>query len=153
MIDLPVCAECGRTVRGEIPLEIKRTYQDPVAPDECLLQQGFMCLGSVTRAGCEAPCTKAGTPCLGCRGPAHRLMVDASHGIFEDWVRRRCHYTKLSPKEVERSLDHLKHTLYLYTLASPFMRMKRSERVAELVYRVNWDREMQPAAESQESGE
>jgi F420-non-reducing hydrogenase small subunit len=139
--DLPVCAECGRVVRGELPAEVKRTYETPVIPDECLLQQGFMCLGSVTRGGCDAPCTKAGMPCMGCRGPAHLVLSNASHGIYEDWIKRRCHYTKLPAKDLEHHLENVMHTLYAYTFAAPFMRLKRTERVAEFVYRVNWDEE------------
>ena len=41
----------------------------------CVSQQGFACMGSVTRAGCsgnngEAPrCISARVPCRGCYGP------------------------------------------------------------------------------------
>jgi F420-non-reducing hydrogenase small subunit len=137
--DLPVCAECGRLVTAEIPKEIRRTYNQEIYSTECLLQQGFICLGSVTRAGCAAPCTKAGVPCMGCRGPSQRLMEEASHGIYEDLIKRRSHYTQLSMKEVERQLEPFRHSLYTYTLASPFMRTKRTEQVADWVHRVNWD--------------
>ena len=144
--DLPVCAECGRLVTTEIPKEIRRTYNHAVHPTECLLQQGFICLGSVTRAGCDAPCTKAGVPCMGCRGPSQRLMEEASHGIYEDLIKRRCHYTQLSMKEVERQFEPFRHSLYTYTLAAPFMRIKKSEQVADWIYRVNWDAERPDAA-------
>ncbi len=139
--DLPVCAECGRLVTTEIPKEIRRIYNHTVHPTECLLQQGFICLGSVTRAGCSALCTKAGVPCMGCRGPSQRLIEEASHGIYEDLVKRRCHYTQLPIKEVERQLEPFRHSLYTYTLAAPFMRTKKSEQVTDWIYRVNWDSE------------
>ena len=140
--DLPVCAECSRVVRGEFAPEIKRTYESRIDPEECMLQQGFICLGSVTRAGCGAPCTSAGTPCIGCRGPTNRIHLDPSHGIFEDWVRRRCHYLGLSEKNVESGIRNIRHNFYTFTLSTPFMRLRKTERVAELSYRVNWDREI-----------
>lgn len=140
--DLPVCAECSRLVKGDFSPEMKRTYETKVDPEECLLQQGFVCMGSVTRAGCSAVCTTSGTPCIGCRGPTHRLLLEATHGIFEDWVRRRCHYLGLSEKEVEKHLKNIKHNFYTFTLSVPFMRQRKTERVAELLYRINWDKEM-----------
>ena len=45
-----VCVEC--TLRGT----------------PCLLERGVPCLGSVARAGCNAPCPAYGAPCEACRG-------------------------------------------------------------------------------------
>lgn len=36
----------------------------------CLFEKGRLCLGSITRAGCNAPCPAGGLGCWGCRGPA-----------------------------------------------------------------------------------
>ena len=48
----PVCVEC------------KQRYTT------CLFDRGILCLGPITRAGCDAPCPAGGLGCLGCRGPA-----------------------------------------------------------------------------------
>lgn len=143
--DLPVCAECPRKVKGDFSPDIKRSYETRPDPDECLLQQGFVCLGSVTRAGCGAPCTAAGAPCMGCRGPTNRLMLDPTHGVYEDWLRHRCHYLEIPESEAAAHLHNIRHTLYAFTLSSPMMRRKKSEHVANETYRVNWDREADQA--------
>ena len=67
--------------------------QKPIAEMRCLLEQGFMCMGPVTLAGCAtsgAPsCIQARVPCRGCFGPVRpggNQMLDmmnamASNGI------------------------------------------------------------------------
>jgi coenzyme F420-reducing hydrogenase gamma subunit len=34
----------------------------------CVYEKGIVCLGPVTRCGCNAICTAYGDPCHGCRG-------------------------------------------------------------------------------------
>jgi coenzyme F420-reducing hydrogenase gamma subunit len=46
----PVCVECK------------------LKDNLCVLEKGLVCLGPVTRCGCNAICTTYGDPCLGCRG-------------------------------------------------------------------------------------
>ena len=48
--DYPVCVECK------------------LRENACVMLQGKACLGSVTRAGCDAICTALGVGCEGCRG-------------------------------------------------------------------------------------
>lgn len=36
----------------------------------CLMEKNRLCLGPVTRGGCNAPCPAGGLGCWGCRGPA-----------------------------------------------------------------------------------
>jgi sulfhydrogenase subunit delta len=42
----------------------------------CVVQKGHLCLGPITRAGCNAPCPAAGLGCWGCRGPAQEVNME-----------------------------------------------------------------------------
>jgi sulfhydrogenase subunit delta len=54
----PVCLECKQ--RGTV----------------CLFELAELCLGPITRAGCDAPCPAAGLGCWGCRGPAQEPNIE-----------------------------------------------------------------------------
>ncbi len=96
-----VCDTCPtkREGKGSVT-EVKRFLENaeydpekPISDMRCLLEQGFMCMGPVTAAGCakrEAPnCIRARVPCRGCFGPVRpdgNQMLDmlnalASNGI------------------------------------------------------------------------
>ena len=62
----------------------------------CVFEQGQLCLGPITRAGCDAPCPSGGLGCWGCRGPAE----DPNVGEFMDIARRQ----GFSDREVEERL-------------------------------------------------
>ncbi len=63
----PVCVEC------------KQRFTT------CLFEKGQMCLGPITRAGCNAPCPAGGSGCLGCRGPC----VEANFASFFSIVKEK----------------------------------------------------------------
>jgi F420-non-reducing hydrogenase small subunit len=73
--DIALCEECPRkdTKPEKILLkEFKRPHEMNVDPEQCLLTQGLLCLGMVTRKGCDAACINANMPCTGCMGPISR---------------------------------------------------------------------------------
>ncbi len=135
-IDLPVCAECQRIAKKGLQPEIKRTADSFPEVEECLLSQGYLCLGSVSRGGCGAPCTHKGVPCMGCRGPIDRVFVEPSHGILSDLTRRISHFTGKTEQEIEDQLLDILHTFYSFTLSVPEMRCKDAERVYTLIQRI-----------------
>jgi sulfhydrogenase subunit delta len=60
----PVCYECKRN-----------QY-------ECVYDRGMLCLGPVTRCGCNAICTSKGHRCFGCRGPMDEPNARAAHDVL-----------------------------------------------------------------------
>ena len=135
-IETPVRSECQRTA-GPEPLEaLARPLSKAPEPEKCLLVQGFLCMGSVTRGGCGAACTAVHVPYTGCRGPTNHLPLESRHGIYRDIVSRISHLLDMPVREVEGQLTDLPHTLYAHSLASQALRRKDAERVSRFVYRI-----------------
>ncbi|MBN1896254.1 MAG: hypothetical protein JW789_00815 [Candidatus Aenigmarchaeota archaeon] len=63
--DYPVCVDCKK------------------AGVSCLFKEGTLCMGPVTRAGCNAPCPASRTACDGCRGP----LPDANWNEMEKLMK------------------------------------------------------------------
>ena len=62
----PVCVECKQQL------------------NTCLFDLGEICLGPITRAGCDAVCTTGKTACLGCRGPAEDINFPSFMQLVTD---------------------------------------------------------------------
>jgi sulfhydrogenase subunit delta len=60
----PVCVECK--AKG----------------NPCLWETGQICLGPITRAGCEARCPSAAAKCIGCRGPVEEANIAAAEDVI-----------------------------------------------------------------------
>ncbi|MFX0077640.1 MAG: hypothetical protein ACFE8O_00220 [Candidatus Hermodarchaeota archaeon] len=48
----------------------------------CLMKEGELCLGPITRAGCGALCPSVGFPCEGCWGPVPQANVESEIDMF-----------------------------------------------------------------------
>ncbi len=69
-----VCDECKYEKSEKKIKKIKRIYEVDKIEDKCLLEQGIICMGPVTRAGCSARCINANMPCTGCNGPTPKAL-------------------------------------------------------------------------------
>lgn len=104
-LEIPGCpvskAEVERIVQ-HVLMEVP--YQPPVYPvcveckqrfTTCMFDKGQLCLGSISRAGCDAPCPAGGLGCWGCRGPAadpnftEFFDLAKKHGYSEGEIRER----------------------------------------------------------------
>ncbi len=61
----PVCVECKQN------------------ENICVVDLGEICLGPITRAGCDSACPAGKTGCLGCRGPAPEANRKSFHEIMK----------------------------------------------------------------------
>ena len=62
--EYPVCVECK------------------LQENACRFEFGEICLGPITRAGCDARCPSNGTWCFGCRGFLDDANTDAARGVM-----------------------------------------------------------------------
>jgi F420-non-reducing hydrogenase small subunit len=99
--DTTVCDECQRTRNEKKIGRIRRTWQIIPDAETCLLEQGLLCAGIATRAGCGARCPQVHSPCIGCYGPNEgvedfgaRFMAGVASVLDAD-----------TPEEVERIIQ------------------------------------------------
>jgi F420-non-reducing hydrogenase small subunit len=126
-LNTTVCDFCPRERSEKKIKEFKRTWQ--VIPDDttCLLEQGIVCCGLATRAGCGALCPRVNSPCIGCYGPngdvkdvGARLMSALASVIDSD-----------DPEEIQRIIEEgipdPIGTFYRFGMAHSWLRRTRKE--------------------------
>jgi F420-non-reducing hydrogenase small subunit len=65
-----LCDECERKRAEKVEIDrLYRVHEIELDEEKCFLEQGIICLGPATRAGCGAVCTATNMPCRGCMGP------------------------------------------------------------------------------------
>ncbi len=69
-----LCDECPRERTDKKVKKFYRPHEIITDPSRCLLEQGLVCMGPVTRAGCGGQCTSTGFPCRGCYGPVDGVV-------------------------------------------------------------------------------
>lgn len=111
-----ICDECTRERKEK---KIKKFFRpQEIIPDsnECLLDQGLVCMGPATRSGCDAMCTKANIACRGCYGPPPNVidqgtkMVAALSSVIDS----------TDPKEIREIIDTIADplgTFYRFSMA------------------------------------
>ncbi|MBM4157991.1 MAG: oxidoreductase [Ignavibacteria bacterium] len=119
--DKTCCDECPRERKEK---KIKRFYRpQEIIPDpnECLLDQGIMCVGPATRSGCDALCVKANIGCRGCYGAPPNVtdqgakMVAALSSVID----------AQTPEEARKIMETLADplgTFYRFSMASSILK-------------------------------
>jgi len=122
-----VCDECPRKRENKKISEIKRVYEITPDTEKCLLEQGVICMGPATRAGCEAQCISVNMPCTGCGGPCPNVleqgaaMMSALSSILGACDERKEMYD--AEKIIAQVKDPL-GTFYRYSLPHSILRRK-----------------------------
>jgi len=131
-----LCDECPRNPGKEKNIKIEKIrYITEVEadPDKCFLEQGILCLGPATRAGCGAPCIEANMPCRGCMGPTSIVMdqgcsmlsaIASILGISENEI-------ELSEEDIEKFVSQMKDPLgcfYRFSLPKSLLRKAVKDR-------------------------
>ena len=110
-----VCHECGRKKLKDMrPQKLLGFQQGHVDPDICLINQGYLCIGSSTRGGCRAPCTRAGHPCVGCRGPSDAFIEKESEAWLSSIQRVFAAMTDVPEEDLTAGLRSPQMALFLF---------------------------------------
>jgi len=113
-----VCDECPRVKKDRQLADIHRIYEIEDDGETCFWDQGVVCMGPATRAGCGAQCLQVNMPCTGCQGPGPGVtdqgsaMITALASIITD----------------EKVIDQLPDpigTFYKFSLAASILRRRR----------------------------
>jgi F420-non-reducing hydrogenase small subunit len=75
------CDECHLKKNEKKITGFKRIATDQPEQETCYLEQGFLCLGPVTRGGCDTRCQLSGVPCRGCYGPPPGVIDQGAKAI------------------------------------------------------------------------
>jgi F420-non-reducing hydrogenase small subunit len=115
------CDECTRKRNIKKIKNFVRPFEIIPDPELCLMEQGIVCTGPATRAGCGAKCPAANMPCRGCYGmPIHSRdqgakMVSALASVIDTQ----------DPEELEKIIATIPDplgTFYRFTLADSLLR-------------------------------
>jgi F420-non-reducing hydrogenase small subunit len=124
--DIALCEECPR--RDSKPTNVaftafKRTHQQLLDPQLCLLAQGVVCMGPATRQGCGAQCLAGNMPCTGCFGGTDRVK-DQGAKILSSLC---ANLAAKEEEEIDAVLEGIPDpvgTFYRYGLAKSLLRRK-----------------------------
>ena len=132
-----VCSECK--VSG-IPLPQpgpRRTTDKAPTAGKCLLEQGYICMGPLTRDGCGAKCpSELGVPCSGCRGPSDAALMYPEKGLEFETVRRLVRATGRDLREVSKAIKDPAQSFYKFCLGEPILRRRRPGGTSSFLYRL-----------------
>ena len=127
-----LCDECLLKKEDKMISKIVNPVTAIVDPDRCLLEQGILCMGPVTRGGCEARCIKVLMPCRGCMGPMLEIedqgvaMISAIASILG--VKDEENLTDQQIEDLLSGIKDIIGTFYRFTLPDALLNKKIEER-------------------------
>jgi coenzyme F420-reducing hydrogenase gamma subunit len=111
-----VCDTCDRVIGSKSTMtKVKRDYEGLPNMEDCLIEQGYICLGPVTKAGCGGLCLRVNAPCSGCYGQTEWGVNQANR--FADTVLKGFNVS-ISKEELLAQVKDPIGTFEKFTLAS-----------------------------------
>ena len=111
-----VCDTCPRIIGSKSTMtKVKRDYEGLPNMEECFIEQGYICAGPVTRAGCGGMCIKVNAPCTGCFGQTEWGVDQAER--FADTVLKGFNVSLSKEQLLDQVKDHI-GTFEKFTLAA-----------------------------------
>jgi len=105
-----LCDECKRERGEKVSVDrLYRVHEKEFDPEKCFLDQGILCLGPATRAGCGAVCTETNMPCRGCMGPTAAVteqgasMLSALASVYGLTDRE----SEMSEEEIDKLMSNI----------------------------------------------
>jgi F420-non-reducing hydrogenase small subunit len=120
------CDTCERNKTKPDKLSIPkfyRPYEIELDEEKCFMAQGVICMGPVTRGGCEERCIKGNMPCRGCFGPVDQVedqgakFISALASLFE----------AKTDEEIEQIVDSIADpagTFYRFSMSKSYLKHK-----------------------------
>ena len=127
-----LCDECPLKKENKMISKIVNPVTAIVDPERCLLEQGILCMGPVTRGGCEARCLNVLMPCRGCMGPGPETedqgvkMISAIASILG--VKDEENLTDRQIEDLLSGIKDIVGTFYRFTLPDALLNKKIEER-------------------------
>jgi len=120
-----LCDECPRVREGNRIVRFYRPHEIIPDPERCLLDQGIICMGPATRAGCDAKCIRANMPCRGCFGPPAGVTDQGAEMLSAIASR----FEGKDEAAIANMLDQVVDpagTLYRFGMSTSMLRRKRT---------------------------
>jgi F420-non-reducing hydrogenase small subunit len=131
-----LCDECKRKKTYKSMEKINMAFEIDIDPDKCMLEQGVICLGPATRAGCGAKCLNANQPCRGCMGPTAMVMdqgasmLSAMASIFKVQEKE----SQMNEEDILKIMTQVKDplgTFYAFTMPKSIIKRVVKEKKRE----------------------
>jgi len=128
-----LCDECPRQKPEKVFIdEIKSIDYTELDPEKCFLEQGILCFGPATRAGCDSKCINVNMPCRGCMGPTAAVL---DHGgsmlsALASILKVSSVETELPEEDIEKLMEKMRDplgTLYRFTLPKSLLKRVTKE--------------------------
>jgi F420-non-reducing hydrogenase small subunit len=122
-----LCEECTRKKTELRFKEFRRRHLAHPDPEVCFMEQGIVCVGAATRAGCGHRCIGSNMPCRGCYGPLPGVVDQGAKMLS---AIAAC-VDADTPEEVDRILRTMPDPAgYFYRFALPSSMLRRRHRSA-----------------------